>query len=165
MRRMLRMMGTILAVALSTACVFAQDKIAEFRSRFDHEPDPVHKAMLIVPLGDAEFLEIQKEFEAGGLPEALAVLRQYRDEVRSCRDSLDAIGIDAERHPSGFKQLQISLRESLRRLDDLIVSIPRDQQTPFLEVRKEIDQMNRHLIRELFPHQPDTETEPPKKKG
>jgi hypothetical protein len=159
------MMGLILAVASFAGCVLAQDRTAEFRSRFDHEPDPVRKAMLIVPLGDAEFLEIQKEFEAGEISEALAVLRQYRDEVRSCRDGLDARGIDAERHPSGFKQLQISLRESLRRLDDLIVSIPRDQQTPFLDVRKEIDQMNRHVIRELFPRQPDSENETAKKRG
>ena len=161
----LRMMGVILIVVLSAACVFAQDKIADLRSRFVREPDPIHKAISLVPLGDAEFLEIQKEFEAGELPEALAVLRQYRDEARSCKDSLDAMGIDAERHPAGFKQLQISLRESLRRLDGLLVSIPRDQQEPFLEVRKEIDQINRHLIRELFPRQPDTETEPAKKKG
>lgn len=158
-------MGLISASALSIACVFAQDRTAEVRSRFDHEPDPVHKAILIVPLGNAEFLEIQKDFDTGELSDALAILQQYRNEVRSCRDGLDAKGIDPERHPSGFKQLQISVRESLRRLDDLIVSIPRDQQTPFLEVRKEIDQINRHLIRELFPHQPDSETEPVKKKG
>jgi len=158
-------MGMISTIALFAACVSAQDKTAEFRARFVHESDPVHKAILILPLGDAEFLEIQKDFEAGELPDALAVLRQYRDEVRACKDSLDARGIDAERHPAGFKQLQISLRESLRRLDNLIVSVPRDDQAPFLDVRKEIDQINRHVFRELFPRQPESYSEAPKKRG
>ena len=163
MSRAFRILEITALLALSAGCVLAQDRTAEFRSRFVHESDPIHKAMLLVPLGNAEFLEIQKGFEEGDLPEALAVLQMYRDEARTCKDGLEAKGIDAERHPSGFKQLQISLREALRRLDDLVITIPRDEQAPFLDVRKDIDEMNRRLIGELFPRQPNA-AEPAKKK-
>ena len=104
--------------------------------------------------GDAEFREIESDFLAERLPDALAVLQQYRDEARTCEKLLDAKNVDAEQHPAGFKQLEFSLRESLRRLDDLLVTLTRDDQAPFEDARNDIDEMNRHLIHELFPRQP-----------
>jgi hypothetical protein len=108
-------------------------------------------------LGNAEFQEIERDFLAEQLPDALNVLQQYRSEAQSCEKGLDAKGVDAEQHPDGFKQLEFSLRESLRRLDDLLVTLTVDDQEPFEAARKDIDEMNRHLIHELFPRQPATD--------
>jgi hypothetical protein len=144
----------------STAC--GQDRVADLRSRFSHESDPVRKAKLMPDLGNAEFREIESDLLAERLPDALAVLQQYRDEAQSCKVALDAKNVDAEQHPAGFKQLEFSLRESLRRLDDLLVTLTRDDQLPFQAARKDIDDMNRHLIHELFPRQPSTDAPNPK---
>jgi hypothetical protein len=138
---------------------------AELRTRFASESDAVRRAKLMVPLGDAEFQEIRKRIDDGKLDDALAILREYRDEAQSCQKELDAKGVDPEKRPSGFKQLQISLRESLRRLDDLLANLSADEQKPFLDLRKDIDQLDRHLIRELFPRQPGAATEPTRAKG
>jgi hypothetical protein len=130
---------------------FSQGQLAKIQSRFSHETDPVGKAKLMPALGQAEFQEIQKDSAAGRLPEALAMLRQYRDAAATCAKLLDATGVDAGKHASGFKQLQISLRESLRRLDALLPGMTADEQAPCLIVRKDLDQMNLHLIEQLFP--------------
>lgn len=132
---------------------------AELRARFARESDAVRRAKLMVQLGDAEFQEIRKQIDDGNLDDALAILREYRDEAQSCENELDAKGVDPEKHPSGFKQVQISLRESLRRLDDLLANLSADEQKPFLDLRKDIDQLDQHLIRELFPRQPGAGTE------
>src|SRR5579863_3540820 len=132
----------------------ASDRVAELRSRFVHEPDPVRKARIMPPLGDAEFREIESDLLAERLPDALAVLQQYRDEAETCEKQLDAKVVNAEQHPAGFKQLQFSLRESLRRLDDLLVTLTADEKAPFEPVRKDIVEMNHRLIRGLFPRQP-----------
>jgi hypothetical protein len=139
--------------ALLASAVLAQDRIADLRTRFAREPSPVSKAKLMPDLGDAEFAAIDANVVQGRLPEAIAVLRTYRDEVDSCNKGLDAMGVDAEKHPAGFKQLQISLRESLRRLDAVIVNLTTDEQEPFLEVRKDLSEVNRHLIQHLFPRE------------
>lgn len=160
---------SVAAAALFAAVLFGQtlspNAAADLRARFAKETDPVRRARLMVPLGDAQFQEIQRQTAEGDYSAALELLEQYRDEAQDCLKGLDAKEPDPEKHPSGFKQLQISLRASLRRVDDIIVGLAGDEQKPFVELRKELEQMERHLIRELFPRQPGTESEPPKPKS
>lgn len=137
----------------------------DLRSHFAKETDPIHKARLMVPLGDAEFQQIQSEAAEGNSSEALDLLKQYRDQVQECVKALDAKEPNPEKHPSGFKQLQISVRASLRRVDAVIVGLSGDEQKPFLELRKELEDLDRHLIRQLFPRQPTTGGEAPNPKS
>jgi len=143
-----------LAVSLLPGPARAQDRTAQIRSLFDHQSSAVEKAKLMPRLGDAEFSDARKEIAAGRLPQAAAILGQYRDEAQLCARGLEAAGRDAEQHPAGFKQLQISLRQSLRRLNEILVGLPADDQVPFLAVHKDLDELNRRLIRKLFPRQP-----------
>ena len=145
----------ILLAVLWPGCARAQNRLAESRSHFSQETDPMRRAQMMPRLGQAEFDEITSDIDAGKLPEALSVLKEYRDEIESCEKGLDAEKINAEKHPKGYKQLEISLRESLRRLNSLLVSFTAEEQQPFLDVRNDLDALNRHLIRELFPNQPD----------
>jgi hypothetical protein len=140
-----------LAAALSTTPLGAQDRTADLRSRFQHETNPVQKAKLMPDLGQAEFQQIRKEVEAYNLSVALDLLREYNAQVMSCVKGLAETNVDPERHPSGFKQLQISVAESLRRIDALLPPMTSDEQAPFLEIRKNLDEVNRHLIEQLFP--------------
>ena len=111
-------------------------------------------------LGEAQFEEINKDIAADKLPEALSVLQQYQRPMfsRHRRKRLDAKIANPEKHPSGFKELEFSLRESLRRLDDILVSFTADDQAAFRAVRSDLDQTDRHLIRELFPGQPQKDS-------
>ncbi|MGB8543072.1 MAG: hypothetical protein WCD49_15695 [Candidatus Acidiferrales bacterium] len=136
------------------------DPAEAFRAKFMKETDPVRKAKILIPLGDAEFRDIQKEAGADNAEGALAILRQYRDEADASQKALEATGHDPEKHPNGFKELQMSLRESLRRLDNVIGDLSGDEQKPFLDIRQELDQMDRRLIHELFPRRPESDREP-----
>jgi hypothetical protein len=131
-----------------------QDRLAQLRSRYDRESDPVRKAKRLVPLGDAEFDDIQKQMADGNMSSALGELREYQTQVDAVEKGLDAKGRNAEKHPNGYKELQFSLRESLRRLNSVIVNLTSDQQPPFLEIRKSLEDLNHRLITELFPGQP-----------
>jgi tRNA nucleotidyltransferase/poly(A) polymerase len=131
-----------------------QDRLAQLRSRYDRESDPVRKAKRLVPLGDAEFDDIQKQMADGNTSSALGELREYQTQVDAVDKALDAKGRNAEKHPNGYKELQFSVRESLRRLNNVIVNLTSDQQPPFLEIRKSLEDLNRRLITELFPSQP-----------
>jgi hypothetical protein len=131
-----------------------QDRLAQLRSRYERESDPVRKAKRLVPLGDAEFDDIEKQMADGNMSSALGELREYQTQADSVEKALDAKGRNAEKHPGGYKELQFSVRESLRRLNGVIVNLTSDQQPPFLEIRKSLDDLNRRLIAELFPSQP-----------
>jgi hypothetical protein len=138
-------------IGLSAKWTLGQKQILDFRTRFTQETDAVRRAQKMPKLGEAEFDEITRDIDEGKLTDGLAILKEYRDEIQLCEEGLDAKKIDAEKHPQGFKQLEISLRQSLRPLNSLLVGLRSDEQAPFLEVRTDLDELNRHLIHELFP--------------
>jgi hypothetical protein len=132
----------------------AQNDAAAFQARFEREKNPVHKAKMMQQLGMAEFEEIETDVNQGEIAEAVRILQQYRDQARLCVEGLDAKKINASKHSSGFKQLQISVQEALRRLDEIMVGLTSDQQPPFLTVRGDLQKMDDHLVQELFPGSP-----------
>jgi len=156
-----RVWAPIVFLALLPASAAAQTTAADFHTRFLQDTDPVHRAESMHKLGAAEFDEITKDFDAGKLPEALALLQEYRDEIDACEKGLDARNVNAEKHPKGYKQLEMSVRESSRKLDRLLVSLTGDEQAPFAEVRRSLEALNRHLIHELFPNRPSDENTQP----
>jgi hypothetical protein len=155
----------ILAATILPSPQTQQDRAADFRVRFARASDPLRKARMMPQYGDLEFQSIHEAIEEGNLSQAIEQVKKYRDEAQSVAKSLDAKETDPEKHPAGFKQLQISLRSSLRRLEDIIVRLPSDDAKPFQELRKDLEELDRHLVRELFPRQPAVETGPPKPKN
>jgi hypothetical protein len=154
-----------LAAALSVVSLLPQTALDELRDRYSHESDPIRRAKLLPKLGDAEFVAVQKKLDDGNVTDALAAVREYRDQAQSCVTALDAKESDPEKHSSGYKQLQISLRESLRRLDNMMAGLTGDDQKPFRVLRNDLEQMDRHVIHELFPRQPSSEAGPGKPKN
>ncbi|MGC2420532.1 MAG: hypothetical protein WA405_02665 [Candidatus Acidiferrales bacterium] len=157
---MLRIGGPLVAFALLAGPALPQNRTEQLRARWEQETDAFHKAKIMTKLGDAEFQDISREAAAEDFPAALAGFQQYRDEARRSVEALDAKSLNAEKHPAGFKQLQISVRESLRRINELIAGLTADQQEPFLAVRKDLEELNRRLIHELFPGLPAGDAPP-----
>ncbi len=145
----------VLMIVVAAGSVVAQDRVPELRARFQSETNPVHKAKLLPRLADAEFSDIQNQVAAGNLGDAAAIVEKVRGEAHSAQEALDAMKRDAEKHPEGYRQLQISVRESVRRLNDILTGLAGDDQKPFQEVRDDLEKLDRQLIHQLFPHRPD----------
>jgi hypothetical protein len=137
------------AAVLSPA--IPRDNTPELRARFESEANPVHKAKLMQKLGASEFREIEKHVAAKQFSEAAQVLEQYHSEVEGCSKALDQTNINAAKKPAGFKQLQFSVREALRHLDRLISTMTADEQILFRHNRDDLEELNSHLLQELFP--------------
>jgi hypothetical protein len=143
-----------LAIVVAPLAAQEYHTTEQWRAKYVRETDPVHKAKLLLPLGDSEFKDAESALANEKPSEALNILKQYLDEAQSCEKELDAKFPDAEKHANGYKQLQISLRGSLRRLDAMIVGLTEDDRKPFVEIRGQLDEIDRHLIQQLFPKQP-----------
>jgi hypothetical protein len=150
-----RIGGIVLVAALVTGSLLAQDRTAELRARFQKEQDPVRKARLVAPLADSEFRDMHAKIDAGDLAGAAEIAGQVREEAQASKKALDAKVHDPEAHPDGYKQLEIAVRESVRRLDDILVGLAKDDQMQLAEVRKDLDELNRQLIHQLFPKRPE----------
>jgi len=139
----------------------AQDHQSANQTRYDQETDPVRKARALVKLGDDQIDEARKQLKNGDEVASLHILEQYRDEVRHIAELLKATGVDPEKKPAGFKELQISLRETVRHIDDLILTLPVDKRPFFREVRTDLVNTQNELIDALFPRQPERNSKKP----
>jgi hypothetical protein len=128
-----------------------QDRLVALLDQYHHENDPVRKARLLVKLSEDEVDLAKKQLQGGNDVASLETLENYRGQVEQTVAGLKATGVDAERKPGGFKELQISLRENIRRVDDLIFTLPADKRPFFREVRTALANMQNDLIDALFP--------------
>ena len=97
----------VMAALAVTLPLAAQDRLAENLARYQTETDPVRKAKALAKLGEEQVGEAKKQLKAGDDVASLHTLELYRDEVKASVDALNAMGVNAERRPAGFKELQI----------------------------------------------------------
>ena len=131
-----------------------QDSLDQSKSRFDHEPDPVRKAKLLVKLGDLQFQQARSEIEAGKIDDGLKDLETLRDECLATHQALKAKFADPENKSAGFKELQITARETVQRFRELMAGLGGDDQKRFAKVRAQFEDLDNELVHELFPRQP-----------
>jgi hypothetical protein len=151
----LRMSAAMMAGLALFAPLAAQDRLAADRARYEQETDPVRKARALAKLGDDQVDQARRQLKAGEDVASLQTLEQYRDEIQHMTEALKATGVDAERKPAGFKELQISVRMNIRHIDDLILALPVDKRPFFREVRTDLVKTQNDLIDALFPRRPD----------
>jgi hypothetical protein len=139
----------------------AQDRLSDDLAKYQHEADPVRKARGLAKLGDAQVDLARKQLKENQDVASLHTLEAYRDEVHETVAALNGMGGDAERKPAGFKELQISLRETLRRIDELILTLEVDKRPFFRAVRNDLFTDQNELIDKLFPRRPDRNAQKP----
>ena len=129
----------------------AQESREKYEAQYQLEHDPVAKAKILAKLGHFEIDQARSDLKEDKEEQSLADLEHYRDQVENAVQALSTTGLNAEQHPSGFKELQISLRETLRHTDELILQIPFDKRPWFQAVRSDLAKSQNFLIEALFP--------------
>jgi hypothetical protein len=143
----------------------AQEKLSDIQARFDSESNGVRKAKMLQKLGDAEFDEAVRAEKNGDYSTVGLLMEKYRDNVRAASDSLEKDNPDGERHPNGYKQLEMHLQKGLRELDEFLLTAPDPYKPPLELVRRDLLSLDDRLLRSLFPkHHGDKppEAAPPK---
>jgi hypothetical protein len=140
-----------LLIACNAALRAQNPELAKLEAQFQSETNPVRKAKLLAKLGPLEVDEAARKIKADQDEMAFAALERFRDDARSTADALAATQVNASRHPAGFKELQIGLRQSLRRLGDLFSLVPSDEQQRLEALRSDLATTQNSLIEALFP--------------
>lgn len=128
-----------------------QESREKYEAQFQLERDPVVKAKILAKLGRFDVDEARADLKEDKEEQSLAALEHYRDEVEGTVQALSATGVNAEQHPTGFKELQISLRQTLRHIDELILQLPAEKRPWFQAVRSDLAASQNVLIEALFP--------------
>lgn len=150
-----RALAVPVALTLGLVAPLVPQQAPHRLASLERERDPIRRAKLLARLSEGEFSEFRRQADAANYSEAQRILETYRDAVLSTQKALAASHINAERNPAGFKELQISLRRSLRQLGESLVALTPDEREPFEAIRKQLERADKELIHQLFPRQPD----------
>lgn len=150
-----------LPILLAALCgaAGAADKLSDLQARFDGETNGVHKAKMLQKLGDAEFEEADRAEKSGDYTTVDLIMEKYRDNVRAASGAIEKENPDGERHPNGYKQLEMHVQKGLRQIDELLLIAPPEFKPPLQLVRKDLLSLDDKLLRSLFPRR--HENKPP----
>lgn len=153
----------VLIAAPAAAGSRGVDDLETLQKRFDRETDGVRKAKLLQKLGDAQF---DAERNAGRSDDYVTVglaMEKYRDNVRAALQALKKTHPDAEKHVSGYRELEMHTGRGLREIRDVLLTMPEEYRPPMRLVEQDLIEMDNELLRLIFPRRPGEK--PPSQPG
>lgn len=162
------LLAILSGIGLATFSLRASsDKLADLQAEFDRESSGVRKAKLLDKLEDAQFSVTREAGKSSDYNTVDTTMEKYRDNVRAAFLSLKKQHPEAERHPNGYKQLEMSVRKGIREVDDTLLVAPPDYKPPLQLVRQDLISIDDEMLRMLFPRRPGEQpatqpTAPPK---
>jgi hypothetical protein len=150
-RRVARRVAFPILLAALCGVGASADKLSDLQARFDTETNGVHKAKMLQKLGDAEFEEATRAEKSGDYATMDLILEKYRDNVRAASEALEKDTPDGERHPNGYKQLEMHVQKGLRQVDEILLIAPPEFKPPLELVRQDLLTLDDKLLRALFP--------------
>lgn len=153
---------TLLLTLMPARPAVVSDTLEELQRRFDNETDGVAKAKMLRKLGDAQFQREREAHKAGDYETVDFIMEKYRDNVRVALEAVKKVHPDGEKHPSGYKQLEIHIEGGLREVDDLLATVPEAYRPPLEIVKADLLAFDKETLRLLFPRRPGEKPIPPK---
>jgi hypothetical protein len=141
-------------VALSGAislCAAHNDSEQNLLPKIEHEQDPIKKAKLEIRLAQLELAHANAACQKDDHESCHAALNGYLDAIRSAWKALQASGKNAVKSPSGFRDLDIALREDEHALEDLKRRVPIEDRVELDPVVKEVQKVHAEVFSALFP--------------
>ena len=116
---------------VSSVCLSEDKPTGEYerqQEKLSHEGSPVGKVKILIKMSEISLKEVVDFVKKGDLVEADKSLIRYNDVIRQADEVLKSSHRNAQKNPAGFKEVEISVRKQLRKLADLKLSYPVDQQ-------------------------------------
>ena len=121
------------------------------QTHFDRENHSGAKIKDLQKLGAAEFDAATQASKVGDYLAVGLIFEKYRDNVRQAFELLRKQEPDADRHPRGYRQLELEVRQGIREVEDTLLVTPDDVRPPLEIVRKDLIETDDVLIHLLFP--------------
>ena len=123
----------------------------EIEARIQTETNPTKKAKLEMQLGTLKLTEAVAAYDHNRFDDAPKLIGTYWSWMKRAWDVLERSGRDAGRRPQGFKDLDITLRENARQLNDLDHRTPLADRVEIEQVAAKIDALHGEVLGALFP--------------
>lgn len=143
--------GALLGILGVGVCAMARENEQHLLHRIQNERNPVKKAKLEIKLAKLQLAEVQDAYGQGHTEVGAKLLGTFLATMKGSWKLLQSSGRNAAKKPDGFRELEISLRENGRDLQDLGRTVSYFDRAPVLNAAKQLDQMRGEVLHALFP--------------
>lgn len=119
--------------------------------RIQQEHNPVKKAKLEIRLARVKLLHASGACQKDDHESCTKLLDSYLELIRRSWKDLRSAGQNPVKHPSGFRELDIALREDNRTLDDTKREMPFEDRGALDPVSAEVNKIHDEVFASLFP--------------
>lgn len=140
--------GLLLVYAMH---VRAGDRVHDLQEKFDHETHAGGKIKWLDRLADAQFEAATTDGKAGNYSSVGLIFEKYRDNVRTAYELLIEETPIPDKHPGGYRQLEIQVRRGIRETEQTLLIVPDEYQPPLQIVRQDLIAIDDKLLKALFP--------------
>jgi hypothetical protein len=139
-------MRSVVVLALGMIAAVHAGDLAKVKT----EPSLEKRSKLALENANADVDAASKAYQAGDVKGAFVAIRDIRDSVDLCRDSLRATGKDARKNPRAFKRAEMDIRELLRRLKSLETDFSVDDRAAILDAQQHLQEVHDDLIQQIM---------------
>jgi hypothetical protein len=132
-------------------CAVGHETEQQLLARIQSEPNPVKKAKVEIKLARLQLAQVQDAYSHARIEEGAKLVANLTDTVRTAWKLLQGSGRKASKQPDGFRDLEISLRENVRLLQDLGRTVSFLDRAPLESAAQEMEQIRGEVLRALFP--------------
>src|SRR5262249_21376420 len=151
---MRRLVGILIVSVFCTSAIASPvqqpdkrtEELQRERERLKREKDPVGHTKIQIAISEILLSFVGDAVKNGDLAEMGKQLEEYRASIHDAYDTIMSTGRDANRHPSGFKDLELALRRQINRMKDYSDVLTFEQREPLAKVKTEASEMRDHLI-------------------
>ncbi len=136
------------------------DNQEDLLARIAREKKPVKRAKFEVRLAHLRLTQSVEAYTQGRLDDGKRHLDQYQEAIGNAWKDLQLSGQDAARRPDGFKELEVELREGVRRMTDLKQRVSYFNRGPINQVSGQVGELDAKVIQALFPGSKPETTQP-----
>jgi hypothetical protein len=147
----IKLTGLLVLVVLFNCPVSRADKVSELQAHFDKEAHATTKIRILDKLAEAQFEVASKADTDGDYVTVGLTFEKYRDNIRVAFELLRKQEPDAERHPGGYRQLELQARKGIREVEQTIIVVAPELRPPLEIVHKDLLATDDELIQLLFP--------------
>ncbi len=141
----------VLGIVLSGLSAQGRETEEQLRQRIQSEMNPVKKAKDELKLASLALSEVRDEYSAGHVESGAKILGTFIGEMKTSWKFLQDSGRKASRQPEGFRELEISLREDVRSLQDLARVVSYFDRAPLTNAAQELEQLRTEVLHAQFP--------------
>lgn len=128
-----------------------KDKEEKLIAKIERENNPGKKARLQLRLAKLKLKEAGQAYDSRDFGEGKSLLRQYLGYVRDSWATLQGADNGVRKHLPAFKDLEISLREDDRFLQDLRHHVPYPESENVKKIAEESRAVHNQVLEAIFP--------------